>query len=512
MGGYMKLHTFGDIQKSSQEIESFRILLKYSLHLDLKKSCLSDSSNLKTQDSTLYIENIYSKCHAICRPLFHLNHCFEFFGSRSLSEVNIKSFADLPIISEFWADALKYQCTVSALYTLLHAYLKNTTISSYQLCNHAKGMGYFALIQDQKITVTKNVPQLKKYIKTQQSDTSASNDANFLKLYKLFFNKLSAKEQNTFNSHSYKEFGLLNSDLSYRLFMACKYKECKKFHQFYLENGKKSFSYSDYFETSKKLQSSIYDKNMDEISDPVDHILLMYKTERYYNLNLTNYIVKALVDFTHKNGNFSLDSIPLELLIMPFNLPNVFSRHYFFKFALDSYNNECLEDSIIYKRLLDTGPTFFLGTPTSKSTRLLTWLDLYRKCIMFFSHIIFPIYERCFLLVLADALGEKYVNKAISLLYDYIKAHAEDILHWNAPSFASSLFQDDPWNITQITGSSKRETLAIDLLTQNILLKQNSLIYPVVFPELNQEYLGIVPGNSYHRQLTNLVISSILNK
>ena len=279
-------------------------------------------------------------------------------------------------------------------------------------------------------------------------------------------------------------------------------------------------SYGEFLSHTKYLRNRLDSIHKFSDSDIVDSILFKYKTERYYNFSFTHCIVNMLLKFSDKNENFSIDSIPWEFLSTCFYLPNVFSREAFFKFALHSFNNERLEDSIFFKRHQDTGPTIFVDDPTADGTRLLTWLDLFRKYNIFFSHIIFPIYEKCFFLLFKDSLFmnmnfdscNSFLFKAIDILHAYILTHSDEIIgKEDSDGSLPKLLQTDGFQNDEILKLDIADQKAAALLTQKMLLKQNNIIHPAPSHLRNSDHLGFSPGNTYHRQLMNLTIDSIMN-
>ncbi len=515
----MKLHIFDNIADGSKEIADFRSLLDDSLHFNYKVPDLTYDHN-----NTSYIDTIFGICDSICHYLFHIKGAYNFFGSPDSSVPDIQ-YPDLCFSSDFWLSSIKYHCVVSSLYTFLYFLLKDMPISFYKLFIHAQGLGYFALIEQRLLYKENNSLRFKPHVSSGNGVLSTpmyfkDDLSNFRKTYSRFYDKLSKNEQAIlgYNPKDHS-FSCLNLDLNYRLWEVRK--ELFHYRNPKIGCSKKSLiiSYKEFLSHAKILREHLNESSSVYYPNIVDSIIFKYKVERYYNLSFTDCIVTMLLNFSNQNDNCSIDSVPWEILSTCFYLPNVFSRETFFKFALHSFNNICLEDSIFFKRYQDTGPMSFLGNSTSNNTRLLTWLDLFRKYNIFFSHIIFPIYEKCFFILLKDSLTQDishddnaFLFKAIDILHNYISIHSRAITGQDNKD-------PDIANLLQTDGFQNSETFKIDpsdqkeaaLLTQKMLIKQNNIIHPVPSPLLNPDYLGFTPGNIYHRQLMNLAIDSIMN-
>lgn len=538
----MKLHIFNDFSDNSPELSDFKAILKYSLHL---YNSTEDLLISEKSDAPSYIEAIFEKCHSICFPLFHRSRPYYFFGASPYSYTDINSletiYPDLGTNKNFWETAIKYQCILSTLITLIHFISKDIEIDSgYAIINKIKGNGYFSLLDEKILYWDTDTNKLifSKYHQSTQSANYANESSNFNKTFKTFSSCLTDNEINTLGIKPENNFSLFNTDLLFLLYETGKKNvKCKKFNQFY-KNNDKPFCADDYFDASKTLNTGLA-KSTDS-SNKADKLLLQYKLERCYNLSLNNCLIESIINFSQTINIINLlipDSPILDSLLTIFNLPNVFSRNGFFKFALYSLNNDHLEQSTFYQRNNDAGPIHFVDNYTNNQNRLSTWLELFKNFTNFFSYIIFPIYERCFFIILKENLKYEYsenldfVNISIALLKQYLIDNYDKILCYEAKDFkhqlpgTDQLGEDEHFKYAKEFFGNKEDSLSLNLkenisyeqntlnsALKNILLKENSIIHPTPSFSFTTEYLNFIPGGKNHRKLMNLVVESILQK
>ncbi len=521
----MDLCIFKDISINSKEMESARNILSYTLHLEYEKVHKNHStSNLlyeKEKNYDTYIEDLFEQCNSICSSLFHINS-FTFFGNSSINTHNF--YQDLCLDKTFWESSIKYHCSISSLYTLLHTFLKDERISPYTVNTYAKENGYFYF--HEKNYLDSSNKTFKRYIQEKISTTASNTSGNFSKTYRTFYDKLSSVEQALFNTYTKKdsskdsklEFFLENSDLSYFLFD----------NRNHFINLRKSYeeqsiqSVHSFFKNMSDLHSS-YNK----VENKVDLLLLQYKAERYYNFSMTSQLIYSIFDDVWSKNKNSLVSFSPEFLVSCFNLPNVFSRNIYLLYALNSYDNKFLNESIFYKRLQNAGPLVFAQPETPKETHLFTWLELYKKFFSFFSFVVFPVYEKCFFLLLYDSLKEslpenetldnnKIIKAAIDILYKYINSHIDQI---KEGEFCTNSLAGPPPKedfIYQIKipkqeyFSDKNQKINENSFLKNILMKQNNLFHPVTIPGFGPDYFGIKEKRDHKSALITFYTNSII--
>lgn len=519
----MNLTVFSDISPSSEKIAAFKTLLTHTFHFSYPND-FKHLAEFKKNESSC-IDYIFNECHAICAPILgekQVNYYFgaDYFGhARSDEEHN--RYAGLNYYTEeFWIPSIKYHCIVSALSTILSLQTSNVSLSRYALTNHFRGVGYFTARDAELISDDNNLINSNSYIKTDESATFGSNSSNFNRLNERFIKQLEADhEMKTLGYRTINDepkISLFNSDMYFRLYGSRKLLSKHKHRDFYIGDTLYSFKkYMDYSsELSKEIERCCY--NM----DIVDDILLKYRIERYYNFSANQTLMTTIFN-CYRNGDItSMHDIGIHNLLPFFELPNVFSRDIYLKFAMDSIHNNIYNFSCFYTRRRPGTALHKHYESDTSNRRFDTWLNLFNTFIQFYSKIVFPLYEKCFLTRLLDYVyGSNPTNSQfenenilIGLLHDYIKDHAQSILTNNACKYLEDCRTDEKqvWNHS-LDSCSKQEALALDSLINELLHKQNNIIHPTSRDELDST--NIINTNSkqmYHERLMNLLIESIL--
>ena len=508
----MNLQIFDDISSTSKEMENTRNLLYHTLHLEyeeiIKNSDFINYYHMDTDNYNAYIDYLFQQCDSICTPLFYKNSAFNFFGLTGTNNRN--PYSDLSLDGDFWKSSIKYHCTISALHTLIHYLIKNVKVSAYKSNTYIKNQGIFYLTNNDFFNFADL--EFNKYNKRGMSNNASNNCSNFSRQFSELYKKLSENERIMFGYHD-NLFPLGESNFNY-----CLFENRKSFlhlREWYAEDSPISSSQS-FFKELSNFYSSLYKP----VENNVDSLLLQYKVERYYNFSMTAKLMNLVIDATYSGKTYSIDSFPPQLLVSCFHLPNVFSRNIYLSYALNSYNNEVLDTSVFYQRLQNTGPVFHVGPSTTKIERLLKWLNLYKRFSSFFSFVIFPIYERCFFLLLHDSLKDvlkkdNLTEVAIEVLSKYILLHFNEITNGGCDSkyTKNDLNGQVLSNIAIPTGEyfyDRSHQIAADLFLKNILTMQNSIIHPKPIPEFNSQYFGIKPNSSHQHALMNVYINSTL--
>lgn len=546
----MNLLVFNDISKDSPEIADFKNILRYSLMFDYKSAITDDLINLpikesekvikesketikgskeiikgskeaikkyeeaikESEEACKFMEELFEKCFTMLAPLFGKYIPTDFFAS-PVSATQADSYISLGQDRLFWKSSLKYHCIISTLFTIKHFKLINSTLSLYQLNTLTKANGYFSL--KSKKLLDDSETKLKRAKHKGEFEINTETPSNFSKSFKTFFEKLSDTEQKRILHFSERQANSLsNADFTYRLYKnRIKYLNLRKA---YIEENKTDSIY-DFFSLSDSFFQSFFNNS----ENACDEILLRYMTERYYNLSMTSELINTIITLANKEDYFHLDSFSSEILSICFDLPNVFSRNTYLKFAFHSYSNENLTNNIFRKRNFSIGGIHELPPPMSSLDRPIVWMDLFKKFNLFFSKLIFPVFEKSFYIMLIESLQRKelvnsekdLLSLSMRLLEKYIEIHSKDILHCGAvaneelDSLSNSIAI--PSSVSSFTSSQEK---TISALLQNVLKQQNNIFHPKSYQKFTGDYLGIWPGkrNTYHNALINLYIDSIV--
>lgn len=508
----MELSIFKDLSENSHEIDETIQLLQYSLHLNIK-------NHTSIQPN---IEAIFHICHEICKPLLEPN--FNFFGNDDLGRTNKESRSKLFANyrdNDFWITAIKYHCVISSLFTIRNVILENNNISAYHLDGYAKGLGFQSL--KEKGYLQDNY--FKKRITSKQTinDYSSSDCSNFKTMFESFYNTLTPSEQNAM--HYIKEkslFSLENSDYVYSIFKSRK--PFIQLHKYFCNDSNNTpiGYFSSFFKEIAAFSNSYYANK--EGRNVVDQILLAYRIERYYNLSLTTELCSRLLKlFTEKKDNaFKMPNT--SILSTCFTLPNVFSRNLFLSYAFDSYDNAYLNENAFFYRNKNAGPVSYTSLASLGIDRHLTWENLFKSFNLFFSRIVFPIYEKCFFILLKEAFGLQKVcpgnsEPVMNELNNYILTNSHDILAggFSSPKTREHLPKDLSYDIrTPNIPDSKElhtpdEKKRFNLTLKDIIATQNSLINSKDVPLFNSDYFGMHLSKNEHQALLTLYINSTLH-
>ena len=170
----------------------------------------------------------------------------------------------------------------------------------------------------------------------------------------------------------------------------------------------------------------------------VDNLYQYYLIERLFNFNLFYGLLKNIKRIEEQTTYRLCDPEILSVLLCCKNLPNVFSRQYFLKYAFDHIYDK--PDS--FSNFWHTQDLFRANTLMSSTRKTRTyfqftqWLEQYELFMNYMAKFVIPIYEWCFINMLLTVIEDKYpgeehffyLNKAIDFLTDYMNDHCRDIL------------------------------------------------------------------------------------
>lgn len=507
----MELSVFKDLSEDSREIAEITQLLQYSLHLNIK--------NHHTLQPD--IDQIFSVCHDICKPLFKPN--FNFFGNDDLGHTNAESLEKLYSNyrdDDFWITAVKYHCAISSLFTIRNNFFKDSRISAYHLDGHARDFGFLSL--KEKGYLQDNL--FKNYITSTETarDYSSSDCSNFKTMFKTFCSSLTPQEQEAmYYDPKQSTFSLENSDYVYRMFKNRKH--FMQIHKYFLHetNSTPISHFSHFFNEVADFSKSFYATRNEE--NIVDQILLIYRTERYYNLSLTAELYNRLLKLFSMKKSVDFKMPNTSILSTCFTLPNVFSRNLFLSYAFDSYSNAHLEENYFYYRNKNSGPLSYTSLANLGVDNHLTWENLFKSYNLFFSRIIFPIYEKCFFILLKEAFELKEIcpgnsGQIMEELNRYILTNSHDIMSggYSSTKTREHLAADSSCNIRTPSIPDMKILIARDdkirfnLALKDIIARQNNLINSKDAPLFNSDSFSMQLSTDEHQALLTLYVNSTL--
>ncbi len=99
------------------------------------------------------------------------------------------------------------------------------------------------------------------------------------------------------------------------------------------------------------------------------------------------------------------DILPLDIMMLIFKLPNVFSRRYYMKYIIDAFELDHYSTS--YFTLHDNpqrAAMLHMGREYDALSHQIEWIKLCKAFLQFMSEFVFPLFERCFFVLYQDAI------------------------------------------------------------------------------------------------------------
>lgn len=539
------------------EFIEFLNTLHYTFLLDIDKDwfCIDVSA-------PEWIDTLFSKIEDSIQNLYHSKSTNYFLGAPSYDDngnctnTGDSSFFQLiHNIDEMWRDNIKYHVVVSALYTLESSLSANEYITGYELANKYEGRGFLQRLFGSEMAANTDDPSNRGNMICSQIDT--------LK------NRFSSEEIIDFIGYGnddsiHRRVRELHSDIVWKLTQCRVYNKANKKTD--EEVYDKKYSSNMFITLHKKLSNpdkivyanqvgikdfvqtiELIDKVQDRLYDfdfihsdkyqRADHIIYLYKLERFYNLSATRTLFEAIYHHNEKFKNaedkidgYSTTKVLLDIL----KLPNVFSREIFIKYLFESFENSFVEN--FFDNDMDSSNTFGRITADSSSVRQVnrrhTWERLTRCFCNYFNNLVFPMIEGLFvasIMLSFDFKSPDSLKSCLEDLADYLDDHFDQILN---PKYRGGVdsniicrnkfspkpdipnnFQSRDIGLSMFTDSSTfdKKKLSDYRKTLNFLLSDQSNII-----HLDSNYRKTISRNSiniwpterglYHKQLSDFYI------
>lgn len=181
--------------------------------------------------------------------------------------------------------------------------------------------------------------------------------------------------------------------------------------------------------------------------------------------------------------------LPKDIMLLIFELPNVFSRKYYMRYIIDS------------SEISHCGNTYFsqhdnpqrsagnhIGKKFEPLPRQVEWIKSSKSFLLFMTQMVFPICERCFFLLYQDAIvsigdEKKWVSKGLKILEEYAEENADDI---QKGGFPEKEYKEIEKYFGKRIGLSLDELLSEnkDLSSYSKLDRSDRLAYDLLIKEL----------------------------
>ena len=419
--------------------------IKYTLMLDYK---IPESDNMDN-----LIDDIMENCRKCCNGLFtekeDLPITFDFFGHLlsgkqpdSLFYLNdylpSAKFTDIPSFASI-PSMILHHCILSSYHAILTELLHNYQVTSYTMENNIKTYGFqslrkigLTLLEDHKVRFkgqkentkcSKKSSTASDFFRVVNSHKDIDPLSNIMKLM------ISSKSE---DSSKYK-YSLQFSELCYRIcqIKAADWKKIKMPSQ--LEVIK---NITESMEPHGTSFEKIYQRK-DFNGNPTDTLYHYYLTERIFNFSLFFSLLENIKQIEDKtNYRFNQEYI-ISILCLCKELPNVFSRQIFLKYAFGQIESEPGSFYDFWSRnKYEKRYTMAEISKNPKGFQFPQWIEQYKLFFQYFSVYIIPVYEWCFINMLMESIEKSFLKgdhtqnlyKALELLTKYIEKHSQTIM------------------------------------------------------------------------------------
>lgn len=429
--------------------------LKYSLFLDLRIPS-------KETDGDLDVDDIFEKCKNVCSKLLPENKSGRVIPERMFGRcedtredtlyryLNPSRYKESAISEgDFFASCVKHDCVLSAYHTIVSELFMSECISPYAVANHYKYNGIQKLIEKERIIIERN--DTVKILKMTEKDYRDSKKKSGVGAN--FRNKCSGRSENELikvilnaNGNNKDEAFGVYVQYAPLLMTLCEQRVVKWDHRLWRKSG----NIEDFLETYRKMVDAVtppkrklkVEGKTDFAEKPfdgnaTDAIYHYYLAEKLLNINLFYSIVEN-VGIIKKEFNYNMtDDTTIEALARTVNLPNVFSRTYFLRYAFDHIGcSDSLWDFWHRLSLYDNAIMMMQASESEKGFDYYTWIAQYKKFVNLMADFIFPVYEWSFLILLLERIelqncDENHIHHlvdALRVLSDYIDKNYTKII------------------------------------------------------------------------------------
>lgn len=427
-------NTFFSLASNAQERIDALNTIRYTLLLPYNVPKLNKDSN--------FIDSLMYKCHECCRGLFSNNKqtSYYFFFGRSREVMPFPLYylnyepvpVDLDIATKDigFHTMIMQHCIISTYHAILTELLNEEMVKSYSIANDIKNQGFYTLYKRGDISIQERNIQFNKHIK--ESSPKSSNASCFngltqthIKVLPKVMDFLTTRSTEDFFNYKLQFASLVNTinNIKVSVFKTLSPKTKKPIH--------------DILDIIEDLTRSMNPFNKNTLNS-VDNLYQYYLIERLFNFNLFYGLLKNIKRIEEQTTYRLCDPEILSVLLCCKNLPNVFSRQYFLKYAFDHIYDK--PDS--FSNFWHTQDLFRANTLMSSTRKTRTyfqftqWLEQYELFMNYMAKFVIPIYEWCFINMLLTVIEDKYpgeehffyLNKAIDFLTDYMNEHCRNIL------------------------------------------------------------------------------------
>ncbi len=482
--------------------------IKYTLLLDYRVPSINNDSDL--------IPSVMESCQNCCQGLFKdtlspYKITFNFFGTSSLPlspETSTIRKRNLSYLEHYPLNKWDYpdinpsigfpsmildHCIFSAYHAILTDLLSDSEqtpiyVSGYKLRNHLKEAGFYSVYK--KKIYNPYTEKFSKAIKGTENRDSSSLASDFAKRAQTHLTALSYLSglfcKNPV-SDGITHFDTYSLQFSGLFFHICNTKPniWKFFSSLPEKNSDNTCKIDEIIEDYNNLSTIIFSKinnSFPAVPEPtftkafgtiVDDLYYRYIYERIFNIELIYSLLRNIQYVEKSNALFKFcqDGI-LDILKCCQDLPNVFSRQYFLRYAF----GQCITKPFSYKDFWADHPLLENNSPLDfgrgvfeNHFQFAKWIEQFRLFCKYMAYYVIPIYEWCFTCLLMDTIEANFKNSG----NDKDKNHKEHLIY------------------------------ALDTLASYIEKNYKRILRPIEYPD-NQDELDII---TKHRKDTKYLDS-----
>lgn len=458
----MQISLLNDKKDAKSEMETARGVLKYTLHLDMKLENVEELRNMHKENKMQeFVSEIAKQMIEICKRLFKGEEGnLGFFGTRITKKDSpwfsywVENYS-----SSFWKDSIIQQCIISVLYTLRYIYLEGD-ITPYRFESYAVNVGGSYIIEN----YTDEKGLWKTSIQSGQSKDNAGNGTDYLRVCRTY-------GKNSKLGEGLQEFYRKNEErikLQDVPFIGYLYKNKKVLHSIdkKVADSSKIYSVTNYAKLIKSFQIMDYDRK--DYYSKADQLLLEYELERTFHYSLALEVVRLFIEQREKLENMSLG----EIAKLAAQLPNAFSRNLYLRYMIESIWNDSVDPNYFTKRENSGRKGMYrIELRMSDLHRRFEWQELARKFCLFASELVFPVCERCFLILFMDAIKlclgtenfDSILKNGQEVLEKFIEVSADNVKGIGLSDYPGCLFnKGDGFHILSLS----------ELLSEDFVLKE----------------------------------------
>ena len=382
-------NTFFSLASNAQERIDALNTIRYTLLLPYNVPKLNKDSN--------FIDSLMYKCHECCRGLFSNNKqtSYYFFFGRSREVMPFPLYylnyepvpVDLDIATKDigFHTMIMQHCIISTYHAILTELLNEEMVKSYSIANDIKNQGFYTLYKRGDISIQERNIQFNKHIK--ESSPKSSNASCFngltqthIKVLPKVMDFLTTRSTEDFFNYKLQFASLVNTinNIKVSVFKTLSPKTKKPIH--------------DILDIIEDLTRSMNPFNKNTLNS-VDNLYQYYLIERLFNFNLFYGLLKNIKRIEEQTTYRLCDPEILSVLLCCKNLPNVFSRQYFLKYAFDHIYDK--PDS--FSNFWHTQDLFRANTLMSSTRKTRTyfqftqWLEQYELFMNYMAKFVIPI-------------------------------------------------------------------------------------------------------------------------